>query len=126
MEPANLILFAIPVLLIVLMFGSQRKRQRAFADLQSRLEPGQEVRTTAGLYARLIEIDDTVAVLETAPGQRVRWDRRAIASVVPSTTAGTSPVKPGFDAAETETGAARTGTPQTGTAPDGRPADDKK
>ena len=47
------------------------------------MQPGQDVLTTSGLYARIVSIDDTVAVLETGPGQTVRWDRRAIASVVP-------------------------------------------
>lgn len=82
MDPNSLILFALPVLLLVFMFTSQRKRQRAFADLQASLQPGQDILTTSGLYARVVEISDTVAVLEIAPGQRVRWDRRAIASVV--------------------------------------------
>ncbi|GMA85187.1 hypothetical protein GCM10025868_04370 [Angustibacter aerolatus] len=40
--------------------------------------------TTAGLYARVVEVGDTVVVLEPAPGTRIRWDRRAIASVVPA------------------------------------------
>ncbi len=83
MKSTDLLIFALPVLLLLFMFSSQRRRQRTFTDLQSRLEPGQEILTTSGLYARIVAIDDTVAVLETGPGQHVRWDRRAIASVVP-------------------------------------------
>lgn len=82
MEPASLILFAVPVLLIALMALAQRRRQRTFTALQDQLAPGQDIVTTSGLFARLVEIGETVAVLEIGPGQQVRWDRRAIARVV--------------------------------------------
>lgn len=82
MAPADLLVFALPVLLLVFLFTSQRRRQRAFAELQGQLAPGQQVVTTSGLHARLVSVDDTVVVLETAPGQSVRWDRRAIARVL--------------------------------------------
>lgn len=77
--------FFLPILLllfVVLMFNSQRKRQRQFSQMQSSLQVGQEVVTSAGLHARIVELDDEVAVLETSPGQTVRWDRRAIGRVV--------------------------------------------
>jgi preprotein translocase subunit YajC len=68
--PADLLVFALPVLLLVFLFTSHL------------LAPGQQVVTTSGLHARLVSVDDTVVVLETAPGQSVRWDRRAIARVL--------------------------------------------
>jgi preprotein translocase subunit YajC len=80
---SDLLIFAIPVLLLLFLFQSQRKRQRTFSNLQDRLQAGQEVLTTSGLYARIVTLDERVVVLETGPGQTVRWDRRAIASVVP-------------------------------------------
>jgi preprotein translocase subunit YajC len=91
----ELILFALPVLLLILMFNSQRKRQRTVEQLQASLQPGQQVVTTSGLFARVVALDDAVAVLEVAPGQQVRWDRRAIGGVVAdgapgSLTTGTS------------------------------------
>ena len=91
MKASDLLIFALPVLLLLFMFSSQRRRQRQFTDLQSALEPGQEVLTTSGLYGRIVSLDDTVVVLETGPGQTVRWDRRAIASVVPDAGAATPP-----------------------------------
>jgi preprotein translocase subunit YajC len=78
----ELILFALPVLLLILMFSSQRKRQRSVEQLQASLHPGQQVVTTSGLFARLVALEDAAAVLEIAPGVQVRWDRRAIGSVV--------------------------------------------
>jgi preprotein translocase subunit YajC len=38
--------------------------------------------TTSGLYALIVALDDNVVTLQTAPGQQVRWDRRAIARLV--------------------------------------------
>lgn len=90
MDP-SLILLALPLVLLVFMFTAQRKRQRAFAQLQDRLSPGQEVVTTSGLFGRLVRLDDAVAVLEIGPGQQVRWDRRAIASVVSPSAGSSSP-----------------------------------
>jgi preprotein translocase subunit YajC len=87
---SDLLIFALPVLLLVFLFQSQRKRQRTFSNLQDRLSVGQEVLTTAGLYGRIVSLDERVVVLETGPGQTVRWDRRAIASVVPRSD-GTAP-----------------------------------
>jgi preprotein translocase subunit YajC len=78
----ELILFALPVLLLFLMFNSQRKRQRAVEQLQASLQPGQQVLTTSGMFARVVRLEDAAAVLEIAPGVQVRWDRRAIGSVV--------------------------------------------
>jgi preprotein translocase subunit YajC len=78
----ELILFALPVLLLILMFSSQRKRQRSVEQLQASLHPGQQVVTTSGMFAHLVALEDAAAVLEIAPGVQVRWDRRAIGSVV--------------------------------------------
>jgi preprotein translocase subunit YajC len=78
----GLLLPILLVLFVLMMFNSQRKRQRQFNQMQSRLQVGQDVVTTAGLHGTIVELDDEVAVLETAPGQTVRWDRRAIARVV--------------------------------------------
>jgi preprotein translocase subunit YajC len=85
------IIFALPVLLLVLMFSSQRKRQRSVQQLQASLQPGQQVVTTSGLFARIVQIDDAVAVLEIGPGLRVRWDRRAIGGVVADDAPGALP-----------------------------------
>jgi preprotein translocase subunit YajC len=96
------LIFALPVLLLVLMFSSQRKRQRSVQQLQASLQPGQQVVTTSGLFARIAELDDAVVLLEVGPGQRLRWDRRAIAAVVADDATPTMPPPstPGASAAE--------------------------
>ncbi|HCU95427.1 MAG TPA: preprotein translocase subunit YajC [Actinobacteria bacterium] len=68
------------------MFRPQRNRQRQIQQAQNAIVPGQQVRTTAGMYATVVSIDDGDVVLEVAPGVNVRYMRRAIMEVIPSGT----------------------------------------
>lgn len=76
---------------IVALFGllyfvtirPQRRRQQAAAQTQSQLQPGMRVRTTAGMYATVAEVEGQEVVLEVAPGVNVRFLRRAIMDVIP-------------------------------------------
>jgi preprotein translocase subunit YajC len=77
---SQLLILALPLLLIVFMMVSQRKRQRQVVDFQSQLDVGQEVVTTSGLFGTITQIDDRSVHLEVAPGVVVRYDRRAIGS----------------------------------------------
>ena len=77
---SQLLILALPLLLIVFMMVSQRKRQRQVVDFQSQLDVGQEVVTTSGLFGTITQIDDAAVHLEVAPGVVVRYDRRAIGS----------------------------------------------
>ena len=76
----QLLILALPLLLIVFMMVSQRRRQREVVDFQSQLDVGQEVVTTSGLFGTITQLDDTSVHLEVAPGVVVRYDRRAIGS----------------------------------------------
>jgi len=78
------LLLPLLLLLVAFMFVSQRRRQRAAAELQSALEVGSEVCTTSGLYGVITALDETVAHLQVAPGTVVRFDRRAVALAVTS------------------------------------------
>lgn len=81
-----LFLVAIVVLFGLLYFVTirpQRNRQRAAQQTQRGIEPGSRVRTTAGMYATVISVEDQDVVLEVAPGVEVRFLRRAILDVVP-------------------------------------------
>jgi len=106
-------LVAIVVLFGLLYFVTirpQRNRQRAAVQTQSQLQPGMRVRTTAGMYATVVAVEDQEVVLEVAPGVNVRFLRRAIMDVVqdPShmETGGPEPAEPErLD--ETEDGAAK-------------------
>jgi preprotein translocase subunit YajC len=80
----NLLIFALPVLLIIFMFMTQRRRQREAKAVQSSLTIGDEVTTTSGLLGRIVALDERIATLEVSPGVRVRFDRRALAGPAPT------------------------------------------
>jgi preprotein translocase subunit YajC len=65
-----------------LMIRPQRRRQQAVQQQQRTLNPGARVRTTAGMYATVTEVDGDDVVLEVAPGVEVRYLRRAIMEVI--------------------------------------------
>lgn len=80
----NLLIIALPLILIGVLVLSQRRRQRDAQALQASLAVGDEVVTTSGLFGRIAQLDDTVAHLEVAPGTVLRFDRRAIGMQAPS------------------------------------------
>jgi preprotein translocase subunit YajC len=84
---ANLLIFALPVLLIGFMFITQRRRQKETLRVQSSLDVGDEVTTTSGLLGRITALDDKIATLEVSPGVSVRFDRRAVAGPAPISSA---------------------------------------
>ena len=87
--------------LLVLMFLRQRRMQREAVTTQSSLAPGAEIMTTSGLYATVVSVDGEFMFLETSPGQVSRWDKRAVARILPSGT--TRTVQSEHDAAENPT-----------------------
>ena len=108
-------LIAIVVLFGLLYFVTirpQRNRQRAAVQTQSHLQPGMRVRTTAGMFATVIAVEDQEIVLEVAPGVNVRFLRRAIMDVIPDPSQmgaeGPEPAEP-ETYVETEDGAAKGG-----------------
>jgi preprotein translocase subunit YajC len=80
----NLLIFALPVLLIGFMSITQRRRQKEAQRIQSSLSVGDEVTTTSGLLGRITDLGDKLATLEVSPGVAVRFDRRAIAGPAPT------------------------------------------
>lgn len=64
-----------------LLIRPQQRRVRAQQVLQRSVEEGDEILTTSGVYATVIEIDedDGTVVLEIAPGTHVKAVRGAIA-----------------------------------------------
>ena len=70
-------------LLYFVMIRPQRNRQRQAQAMQNTVQPGQRVRTTAGMYATVVEADDQDVVLEVAPGVQMRFLRRAVLETLP-------------------------------------------
>jgi preprotein translocase subunit YajC len=102
-----LFLVAIVVLFGLLYFVTirpQRRRQQAAAQTQRDVVPGSRVRTTAGMYATVVAVEDQDVVLEVAPGVEVRYLRRAIMDVVPDHS-GTAAGDPAPEHSETLDGA---------------------
>jgi len=92
----------LPFLIIIVLFGvfyfvilrPQRNRQRAAAQMQNKAEPGQRVRTTAGMYGTIVSADERDVVLEISPGVQIKMLRRAIMDVVPEDDPGGTPSAP--------------------------------
>ncbi|MGL5909353.1 MAG: preprotein translocase subunit YajC [Phycicoccus sp.] len=75
---AYVLLLAVPFLLLVWMFVTQRNRAKQVQALQSSLTVGEEVLTTSGLYGTIAALEDRVVSLDVGGGTVVRFDRRAI------------------------------------------------
>jgi len=65
-----------------LMIRPQRRRQQQVVQQQKTVSPGARVRTTAGMYATVTDVDGDDVVLEVAPGVEVRYLKRAIMEVI--------------------------------------------
>jgi preprotein translocase subunit YajC len=82
-NPTSLLLILVVVIgVYMLMIRPQRRRQQQAQKQQSTLLPGARVRTTAGMYATVVDVDGDDVVLEVAPGVEVRYMRRAVMDVV--------------------------------------------
>jgi preprotein translocase subunit YajC len=82
-NPTSLILILVVVIgVYMLMIRPQRRRQQQAQQQQNTVQPGARVRTTAGMYATVVDVDGDDVVLEVAPGIEVRYMRRAIMDVV--------------------------------------------
>ena len=79
-----------PLLVLVITFGAmwllfilpQQRRVRAHQAMLTRLEVGDEVITTAGLFGTVVAIDDDVVSLEVAEGVVIRLLRRHVGNRV--------------------------------------------
>ena len=68
--------------LFVLIVLPQRRQRAAHRALVQSLEVGIEVMTTSGIFGTIIELDESVAKLEIAPGVIIRVARGAISQRV--------------------------------------------
>jgi preprotein translocase subunit YajC len=79
------------LIIILLIFGAlyfvmirpQRNRQRQAQQQQKQVATGSRIRTTAGMYGRIVEADNDNVLVEFAPGVQIKMMRRAIMNVVP-------------------------------------------
>jgi preprotein translocase subunit YajC len=94
MKPGDILLIALPIIFVLFLVRSQRKRAQKAASLQEQIQPGASICTSSGLFGTVISLSDSEFVLEAAPGVHLRFDRRAIGLVVPSIQAPSDPDHP--------------------------------
>lgn len=75
-------LLLLAALFYFLIIRPARNRQRQAMRVQSQVEPGVEVMTTAGLFGTVKSVEDDVVILEVAPGVTNRYARQAIMRVI--------------------------------------------
>ncbi len=90
-----LIIVAVLVLMYFVTIRPQRNRQRRVMQTQQGIQPGQRVRTTAGMYATVVAVEGDDLVLEPSPGVEMRFMRRAVMEVLPDEDAAS-----GYDQAQ--------------------------
>ena len=82
-NPSTLILILIVVVAFyLLMIRPQQRRRQQAQQKQNTWQPGARVRTTAGMYATVVDVDGDDVILEVAPGVEVRYMKRAVMDVV--------------------------------------------
>ncbi|WP_067484498.1 preprotein translocase subunit YajC [Actinomadura hibisca] len=78
-----LLLLAVPLVFYFLLIRPQSKRRKEQLAMQSAIEPGTKVITTAGMHATVVEVDeDGELLLEIAPGVQARFLKQAVMTVV--------------------------------------------
>lgn len=91
----SLLLLALPILLLIFLTFTQRRRARALGEAQQALQVGQEVMTSAGLHGVVEALDADVVHLRIADGVVVRHARRAIVPLTLAERPGTDPHREG-------------------------------
>ena len=71
-----------------LLIRPQQRRMKALQSLQSSLQLGDEIITTAGFFGTIRRFDGEVVTIELSPGVEARVNRRAISGKVNPESAG--------------------------------------
>lgn len=86
-QSPNALVGLLPLLLMGVVFyflliRPQNQRRRAQMEMQSNVDVGDEIVTTAGIYGTITEIDEEygTVMLEIAPNTEIRISRAAIAN----------------------------------------------
>jgi preprotein translocase subunit YajC len=92
-ELVSILIFVLPLALLWLfLVVPQQRRVREQRELINRLEPGDEVMTTAGIYGKIVELSDDNMYLQVAPGVELRFARGAVARKITGTNQDTEPL----------------------------------
>ena len=82
-EQANPLMSFLPLLLIVVVFyffmiRPQMKRQKETRKFREGLAKGDKVVTTGGIYGKIVEVKETVIILEVAKDVQIKVDKNGI------------------------------------------------
>src|SRR6202012_5764177 len=66
----------------LLMIRPQQRRQQQAQQQQNTIQPGARVRTTAGMYATVVDVNGDDVILGGSPGGEGRYLGRAVMDVV--------------------------------------------
>lgn len=80
------ILVGFVLIFYFLMWRPQAKRQKAHKELMQSLEKGAEVVTNGGILGKVTKVDDNYVVLEVADGVEMKFQKPAVAAVLPKGT----------------------------------------
>lgn len=80
---ANPFMSFLPLVLIIVVFyffmiRPQMKRQKETRKFRESLAKGDKVITTGGIYGKIVEIKETVVILEIAKDVQIRVDKNGI------------------------------------------------
>lgn len=85
MKPSSLLIIVVFVIAFyVLMILPQRRQQKQKQQMMQKLAPGAKVMTSAGIFARIVEIRDNIVLASIATGVTIELDSRAVVRVVES------------------------------------------
>jgi preprotein translocase subunit YajC len=82
-QEANTLMSMLPLLLIVVVFyffmiRPQMKRQKEVRKFRESLAKGDKVVTTGGVYGKIVEVKETVIILEIAKDVNITVDKNGI------------------------------------------------
>ena len=80
------------VIMYFMVFRPQQKKVKEHQEMLNKLKRNDEVMTSGGIYGKVIDLKETIAVVEVAPNVRIRVSRAQIAAVL---TGEKAPVKEG-------------------------------
>lgn len=114
-----LVMFAALALMLFLSFRRAKKAQQQAAEMRSRLTPGLEIMTAAGIFGTVVAVDEPNqrVTLETAPGTRLDVHLQGVANIVEPAEAVVADAPAAADGPAREAGSTAADAPADGVDP---------
>lgn len=76
-------IFIVPLIVImVIMFRSNKKKAKAVQDMIASIQPGVKVKTIGGFYGKVVSVKEDVVTIECGPDKaKLIIDKGAIATI---------------------------------------------